>query len=67
MTAVALIGWGLVSLISLFLYLLPTIAAFNRHHHNAVPIMLVNLVFGWTVLGWFAAFVWALTRVETER
>jgi hypothetical protein len=35
------------------LYFLPTILASNRGHEVA-PILLLNLFFGWTVIGWFA-------------
>ncbi len=47
---------GLVSL-----YFLPTIVAFTRRHKNKMPIALVNLFVGWTVLGWFVALVWSFT------
>jgi hypothetical protein len=43
------------------LYLLPTIIAFGRHHHSANSIMLVNVLLGWTVIGWIVAFIWSLT------
>lgn len=45
----------------LFLYLAPIFIATSRHHHNALPIAVVNIVFGWTILGWFIAFIWACT------
>jgi hypothetical protein len=41
------------------LYFLPTILAANRGHEVA-PILLLNLFFGWTVIGWFALLLWAL-------
>jgi hypothetical protein len=41
------------------LYFLPTIVAVNRGH-DVMPILLLNLFFGWTVIGWFAMLVWAL-------
>ena len=41
------------------LYFLPTLIAFGRQHQHWVPILLVNLFFGWTGLGWVAALVWA--------
>ena len=41
-----------LSLLAL-LYFLPTILASNRGHEVA-PILLLNLFFGWTVIGWFA-------------
>lgn len=45
----------------LFLYLGPILIATSRHHHNALPIAIINIVFGWTILGWFIALIWACT------
>jgi hypothetical protein len=41
------------------LYFLPTIVAANRGH-GVAGILLLNLFFGWTVIGWFAMLLWAL-------
>lgn len=41
------------------LYFLPTIIAARKGHEIAVPLLL-NLFFGWTVIGWFALLLWAL-------
>lgn len=43
-------------------YLLPTIVAFMRNHHNAFPIFLVNLLLGLTGVFWIVALVWAFTN-----
>lgn len=58
----ALIGY----LFSLGLYLLPSIVAFCRHHQNSPAILILNLLLGWTGIGWVVALVWASTKVETE-
>ena len=58
----------LVALVALFLaiyfYFLPTITAAYRKHHNQKAIFLVNLLLGWTLLGWIAALVWSATAVN---
>ena len=41
------------------LYFLPTILAHNKR--NVLGIFLVNFFFGWTVVGWILAMVWACT------
>ena len=46
----------------LALYFLPTIVALARSHHNAVAIFLLNLLLGWTGLGWIVALVWSATN-----
>jgi hypothetical protein len=45
-------------------YCLPGIVALLRHHHNTLAIALLNLLLGWTVLGWIIALVWACTAVH---
>jgi len=47
-------------------YFLPTIIAGFRHHHNVVAIGLVNLFFGWTLVGWVGALVWAVISLTTR-
>ncbi len=42
-----------------FLYFLPTILAVRRGH-DIFPILVLNLFFGWTVIGWFAMLLWAV-------
>jgi Superinfection immunity protein len=41
------------------LYFLPTIIAARKGHEIVIPLLL-NLFFGWTVIGWFALLIWAL-------
>jgi hypothetical protein len=43
-------------------YFIPTLVAFSRKHHNAGAICALNILLGWTIVGWVASFVWALTR-----
>jgi hypothetical protein len=38
-------------------YFLPAII--GRDKNNATGIFLLNLFFGWTVIGWVIAFIWA--------
>lgn len=42
---------------SALLYFLPTII--GRHKADFMGIFIVNLLFGWTVIGWFIALIWA--------
>jgi CHASE2 domain-containing sensor protein len=53
---------GIVTLFVVFgLYLLPSIIAWRRRHHNGGAIFVLNLLLGWTGLGWIAAMIWSLT------
>lgn len=55
---------ALIGFVALIVFLLPTIVAFMRGHPNRWPIMLINLVFGLTVLGWFGTLIWAMGAVH---
>lgn len=47
-----------------FVYVVPTFIAFRRNHPNRWLILLVNVVFGGTILGWGIALAWALRAVH---
>lgn len=49
----------IVYLICLFLYFLPTIIAANRKNKFTKSIFIINLFFGWTVIGWILAMAMA--------
>jgi Superinfection immunity protein len=51
------------AVIGFLLYLLPTIIAVLRDHQSRMAIFALNLFFGWTMIGWFIAFIWSLTGV----
>lgn len=39
----------------------------SRDVRHAGKIVLINVVFGWTVLGWIAALIWAIVEKPVER
>lgn len=49
----------LITILSGF-YLLPAGIALWQGHPKTMPILLVNLLLGWTVIGWIVALLWAL-------
>ncbi|WP_204117398.1 superinfection immunity protein [Paraburkholderia sp. C35] len=49
---------------SVALYFSPTFVAVHRKHPNRVAIFVLNLMLGWTLLGWVGALVWAYTGAE---
>ncbi|WP_174999134.1 superinfection immunity protein [Rugamonas aquatica] len=42
-------------------YMLPLIVAMNRKHTNTTAIAVLNVLLGWTLLGWVGALVWAFS------
>jgi hypothetical protein len=57
----------LMLLVIILIYMLPTLIAFGREHPRRQDIAVVNIILGWTLIGWIAAFLWAsLAHVENE-
>lgn len=56
----------IAALIVLALYLLPMVIATHRDHHQKSAITALNVLLGWSVIGWIAAFVWSLTAVHRD-
>ena len=44
------------------LYFLPTFIGLLRQRKNKLAIFLLNLLLGWTVLGWVATLIWSVMR-----
>jgi uncharacterized membrane protein YhaH (DUF805 family) len=48
--------------LALAAYFFPSIVAAARKHRNTTAIFFLNLLLGWSVIGWVGALVWALTN-----
>ncbi len=48
------------------LYFLPWLAALGRGHRNATGIFVLDLLLGWTLLGWVVAMVWAVSGTDDK-
>ncbi len=42
------------------LYWLPSVIALMRHHHSVGGIIALNILLGWTAVGWIVSLVWSL-------
>ena len=54
----------IVFVVLLFAYFVPSLVACSRHHHNAAAVFILNLLLGWTMIGWVVALVMAATAVR---
>jgi hypothetical protein len=52
---------GVLLALGVIAYLLPAVIAVKRGHRNAGPVILIDLLLGWTVIGWIVALVWSCT------
>lgn len=54
--------WIFIFIFFIPLYFLPSIIA--RNGDSFIGVFLVNLFLGWTLLGWIASLIWALTSTK---
>jgi len=52
--------WVMLAVLTLG-YLLPTSVAGIRNHRNGAGVFLLNLLLGWTVIGWVGALIWSVS------
>jgi hypothetical protein len=45
--------------LAIVVYFMPAFVAFNMHKPRRVPILVLNILLGWTFIGWMVLFVWA--------
>jgi len=48
-------------IVATLIYFLPTVIALARGHLSTLAIFLLDLFFGWTLIGWLIALIWSCT------
>lgn len=61
--------WGYLFVFFLFLlsfcvYFIPTFIAFKRKHISRYGILIINLCFGFTFIGWVIALAWSVSKKD---
>lgn len=54
-------------ILMLAIYFFPTLLAARRSHNNGLAIFLLNLLLGWSIIGWIFALIWAATSNTRKR
>jgi hypothetical protein len=52
--------------IGVALYFIPSFVAYARGHRNTSAIVVLNLLLGWTFIGWAISLVWAMTANTSQ-
>lgn len=55
-----------VLLLLVGIHFLPSFVAFVREHRHAVLILVLNIFFGWTIIGWLVLLIWAAVGEERD-
>jgi hypothetical protein len=50
--------------ITLLGYFVPTVIAAFRGHRNTIAITILNLLTGWTLIGWVIALIWSVLAAQ---
>jgi|ERR1035437_1428788 hypothetical protein len=58
------IGAVVALLIGVTIYFIP--AMVGQHKHHAGAIFVLNLLLGWTIIGWVGALIWAMTAETAD-
>jgi hypothetical protein len=59
-------GAWVVLIIFFTIYFIPILVAGNRNAAALNGIIILNIFLGWTVIGWFAALIWAYSARPAE-
>jgi hypothetical protein len=62
MTDNSILFWAAWAILLVTLYPVPSAVAFFRRHPQRAQIVALNILLGWTVIGWAIALVWAKSR-----
>lgn len=57
----------LIIFLCVVFYFLPSIIGFSRGKSNKGAIFALNLLLGWSVVGWIVAFVWAVSNQAVDK
>lgn len=55
-----------ICIFGFLIYIIPSFIAFSRGHSNALAICVLNILLGWTFLGWAISLVWSFTSQDSE-
>ncbi len=60
------ISWQHLLILLIFIpsYFIPTCIALSRKKSNTLSIFALNLLLGWSLIGWAGALIWALSNKE---
>lgn len=58
-------GW-FISALLILAYLLPTFLAFDQGHRRRVLISVLNVLLGWTIIGWIGLLLWLMTQSHRD-
>lgn len=60
-------GAGVFAVIAIgIIYLIPAFNAYSKKHRQRGLILVINLLFGWTILGWLVCLGWSFGSAKDD-
>ena len=60
-------GLAVAIAVAALVYLIPSSIASLRRHPQSGPITVINILLGWSLVGWVAALAWAVSSTGKPR
>jgi len=61
-TLAILVAIAVLGFVALALYFIPAIISHWREQDDVIGVLVLNILLGWTVVGWVVLALWALIR-----
>ncbi len=59
-TSILIIFYIIGSVFAIALYMIPAFIAYKRKHPQFIPILVIDLFFGWSGIAWVGMLAWSL-------
>lgn len=63
--AYPVVGMLIGFMLDVLVYFVPSIVAWNKRHANTTGIIILNVLLGWTLIGWVGALLWSTYNKPT--
>lgn len=57
---------AITAIVLLIVYFIPALNAYSKRHRSRAMILVVNLMLGWTLLGWLVALAWSASSARDD-
>lgn len=54
--------WVIIGMVILVIHFVPSYVAYSNNHRSRALILLLNIIMGWTGIGWIVLLIWALRK-----
>lgn len=67
MTLIYILVYIIASIVCVSIYMIPSVIAYKRKHPQFIPILIIDLFFGWSGIAWVGVLAWSFSNVSKEK